>query len=176
MKAPMAELRIRRANEADAEAVLSIYAPIVRETPISFETEIPSIEEIRRRIASALERHSFLVCAAGAEIAGYAYGGVHRARAAYRFATEVSVYVDANWRKRGVARMLYENLLAELAELGYCMAYAGITLPNDASVGFHRALGFETVGTFPRAGWKFGQWHDTGWYWRKLREHPLQTS
>lgn len=164
---------LRPATEADAPAILEIYRPIVLETAISFELEPPSVEEMAARVAKANSRWCWLVAERGGEILGYAYGSAFRERPAYRYSVEVSAYVDARHRGQGVARTLYEALLAELTRLGYCRAFAGIALPNDASVALHAALGFEPVGVFRAAGWKFGRWHDVGWYQRGLAEDPV---
>jgi L-amino acid N-acyltransferase YncA len=102
------------------------------------------------------------------EVAGYAYASQHNSRAAYRWAVDVAVYVDPSRRRRGAGRRLYGALLEELRERGYRIACAGITLPNDASVGLHEALGFEPVGIYRRVGWKAGAWHDVGWWQLEL--------
>lgn len=153
---------IRTAEESDAEGVLSIYAPVVRETAISFELEPPSLEEMRERIRSLRGRLPWLVCAEGPEVCGYAYADRFRTRAAYQWSAEVTVYVSPTWRRRGVGQALYTSLLEALRLLGYRSAFAGIALPNPASVALHEALGFLPAGTFSTAGFKLGQWHDVG--------------
>lgn len=155
---------VRLATEDDAEAVQSIYAPIVRDTAISFETEPPSVAEIRQRIVSTLERLPWIVYDSNGRVRGYAYASPFRARAAYQWSVEVSVYVEPGSHRSGVGRALYVSLLERLRDQGYFNAYAGMTLPNPASAGLHRALGFEPVGVFRNAGFKFGAWHDVGWY------------
>jgi phosphinothricin acetyltransferase len=85
---------------------------------------------------------------------------------------EVSAYVDRHYHRQGIGRALYEQLLAELAEKGFCNAFAGITLPNDQSVKLHTSMGFEPIGTFRSIGWKFGRWHDVAWFQRQLRSSP----
>lgn len=162
---------VRLATAADAPALAAIYAPIVRDTATSFELEPPDAAEMARRIARIMPRHPWLVCQEAGEVIGYAYGSEHRARPAYQWSAEVSVYVRTGGQRGGVGRQLYEALLECLAAQGYYTAVAGITLPNDASVGFHRALGFEPVGTYPNLGYKLGAWHDTGWLIRSLRAY-----
>jgi len=98
-------------------------------------------------------------------VIGYAYAGKHRERAAYRWSVDVSAYVDAQARRSGVGRALYEKLIAILRQQGFHAAFAGIALPNDASVGLHQAVGFTPVGIYKDVGFKLGQWRDTGW-WR----------
>ena len=159
-------MRVREASEHDAAACAAIYAPYVTDTAISFELEPPTAADMAARIAAA---HEWLVLEDGAgRIVGYAYGGRWAPRAAYRWATEVSVYVERACARRGGGRKLYEALLPRLAARGFRMAIAGMTLPNDASVGLHRALGFEPVGTYRRIGWKDDAWHDVAWTQRPL--------
>jgi L-amino acid N-acyltransferase YncA len=161
-------LQVRDASERDAAACAAIYAPYVTDTAISFETEPPTAAEMARRIAAAQRRHAWLVLEDGGRVVGYAYGTAFHSRAAYRWACEVSVYLELGRRRTGGGRMLYEALLARLTERGFRVALAGTTLPNEASVGLHRALGFEPVGTYRRIGFKHGAWHDVAWSQRIL--------
>jgi len=154
---------IRDASEGDAAACAAIYAPYVTDTAISFETEPPSTDEMAGRIAAAQRSHAWLVLEDDGRVVGYAYGVPFRPRAAYRWACEVSVYLERGRRRSGAGRALYAALLPRLAARGYRTALAGMTLPNDASVGLHRALGFERVGTYRRVGYKHGAWHDVAW-------------
>lgn len=162
-------MRLRLATPSDAPAIQSIYAPIVETTTISFEVEPPTEEEMARRIRTTLATHPWLVAEIEGSVAGYAYAGLHRSRTAYQWSTEVSVYVHAAFRRRGVARALYSTLLDVLRLMGYVSVYAGITLPNAASVRAHEAVGFEPVGVYGRAGFKAGAWHDVGWWQLHLR-------
>ena len=159
---------IRDADAADAGRCAAIYAPYVRDTAISFESEAPTAAEMAERIAAAQRAHAWLVLETDGEVLGYAYGGPFMARAAYQWATAVSVYLDPERRRAGGGRALYEALFERLAARGHRSALAGIALPNEASVGLHRALGFELVGTYRRVGWKLGRWHDVAWYQRPL--------
>lgn len=159
---------IRLAEEEDAAGVLAIYAPVVRETAISFELEPPSLEEMRGRIRSLETRLPWLVCSEGPSIWGYAYADRFRTRAAYQWSAEVTVYVSPSRQRRGVARALYSSLLAALRLLGYRNAFAGIAQPNPASVALHEALGFRPAGVFRAAGFKLGRWHDVGWWQLEL--------
>jgi phosphinothricin acetyltransferase len=159
---------IRNGQERDAPRCAEIYAPYVLDSAISFETDAPSAEEMARRIAAAQEGHAWLVLEDAGDVVGYAYGGPFMARAAYRWSTAVSVYLEQDRRRTGAGRALYEALFERLAARGFRTALAGITLPNEASVGLHRALGFEPVGTYRRVGWKAGAWHDVAWLQRPL--------
>ena len=165
-------IHIRPATEADAFALVEIYRPHVESSAASFETVVPTIEEFAARIRKALAGWQWLVAETEGECIGYAYGSSHRERAAYRWSVEVSAYVQAAHHRKGVGRSLYSRLLADLARLGFCNAYAGMTLPNEASVALHRSAGFDFVGTFGRVGRKFERWHDVAWFQRQLRDAP----
>jgi len=159
---------VRDASEDDAPACVAIYAPYVRETAVSFESEPPTPAQMAERIAAATRTHAWVVLEEEDRVVGYAYGGPHAQRAAYRFWCEVSVYVEGGRRRTGSGRVLYEALLKRLVARGYRMAVAGMTLPNEASAGLHRAMGFEPVGVYRRIGWKFGAWHDVAWMQRAI--------
>lgn len=166
---------IRVATAADGPAFAEIYRPAVVGSPISFELDPPDGAEMARRVENIAARFPWLVFEDDGAAHGYAYASPHRARPAYQWSAEVSAYVHADARRRGVAQALYTSLFAALRLLGYCNAYAGITLPNAASVGFHEALGFRSVGVFHDVGHKLGRWHDVGWWERPLGnrvEHP----
>jgi L-amino acid N-acyltransferase YncA len=162
----------RPATIADAAAISDIYAPIVRDTVISFEAESPGAEEIGRRMTAGPLRLPWLVAETPEGVTGYAYAAPFRSRAAYQWSVETSVYLSDAARGRGIGRCLYEHLLSELCELGYVNAYAGIALPNEASVRLHEVVGFTPIGAFPAAGHKHGRWVDVGWWVRALRPPP----
>jgi len=162
--------QVRPVAVEDADAIAAIYAPIVERTTISFEVAAPTARDFVRRIEALVPRYPWLVARDGDRVVGYAYAGPHRERASYRWSTDLSVYVDASARRRGVARTLYRSLLRILELQGFYRAFAGITLPNDASVELHRALGFERVGIYRDVGFKFGAWRDTAWYHRQIKE------
>jgi phosphinothricin acetyltransferase len=159
---------VRGATAQDAAACAAIYEPYVTGTAITFEYVPPTEADMAARIAAAQRTHAWLVLEDGGRVVGYAYGGPYKERAAYRWSCEVSVYLEMGRRRGGGGRALYEALLARLTELGFRTAVAGMTLPNDASVGLHRALGFEPIGTYRRIGWKHGAWHDVAWVQRSI--------
>jgi phosphinothricin acetyltransferase len=167
---------IRLATESDAPSVHAIYAPIVRDTIISFEYEVPSVDEMRGRIIKTLPRYPWLVCERepGGPMLGYAYAGPHSERAAYQWSADVSVYVSASVRRMGVGRALYAALFELLRLQGFVNIYAGIALPNAASVGLHEAMGMTPVGVYHQVGYKFGAWHDVGWWQMALVERPAE--
>ena len=161
---------IRLATERDAEEIASIYAPNVTDTIISFESKPPTADEMRLRIEGTLERYPWLVCERRGQVLGYAYAGAHGFRAAYRWSVDVSVYVHEEAHRTGVGRALYTSLFAALDLQGFYNAYAGVTLPNPASVGLHESVGFRPVGVYRGVGYKLGAWHDVGWWHLSLRE------
>lgn len=161
-------MKIRAASELDAEACAAIYAPYVRDTAISFELEPPSAAEMAERIRKSVETHAWLVLEDDGRVVGYAYAGPMKPRAAYRWSCEVSIYLEVDRRRTGGGRALYQALFDRLTERGYRTAIAGMTLPNPASEGLHRSLGFEPIGTYRQIGYKHNTWHDVAWSQRPL--------
>jgi len=162
------------ASGIDAPAIAAIYAPIVRDTCISFELEPPSVEEMRLRIESTLARLPWLVAEdLHGAVSGYAYASRHRERPAYQWSVDTSAYVRHDVRHTGVGKALYGALLEKLAAQGYFQAFAGIALPNAASVALHESVGFQHLGTYRDVGFKNGTWHDVGWWQRRLRPASL---
>ena len=160
---------IRQALPSDAEVIQAIYAPIVKHTAISFEETPPSATEISERIETTLEQgYPYLVADANGRAIAYAYAGQHRARAAYRWSVDVTIYVAEEARGGGVGRALYTKLLEALRQAEFHTAFAGIALPNPGSIALHEAVGFTHLGTYREVGFKFGRWHDVGWWQCKL--------
>jgi phosphinothricin acetyltransferase len=156
---------LRHADPArDARACLAIYAPHVTDAATSFEDVPPTEEQFAERIERTARDYPWIVLERDGRIAGFAYATQHRTRAAYRWAADCAIYVDPEFRGRGAGRRLYGALLELLRRQGLHVAVAGITVPNDASVGLHRAVGFELVGTYAAIGWKAGAWRDVAWY------------
>ena len=156
-------MTVRLATPDDASAIAAIYAPVVLETATSFEMTPPDAAEMERRMAAVLPSHPWIVAEEDGRVLGYAYAGAHRSRAAYQWSVEPSVYVAAEAQGRGIGRRLYTALFAVLRAQGFVRAYAGITIPNEASLGLHRAFGFEDVGVYRSVGYKHGAWHDVWW-------------
>lgn len=148
----MVSAAIRLARPGDAARIAAIYAPFCTDTPVSFEYSAPSREEMARRIRKITRQFPWLVLESDRRVAGYAYAGPHRDRAAYRWSVDVAVYIDADHRRRGAGKALYTTLLAILAHQGYFKAYAGVTLPNPASIGLHESMGFQRVGVYRGVG------------------------
>ena len=167
---------IRLARSGDAGQMLDIYAPFIRDDAVSFELEVPTMAEFADRVQLTLTSLPWLVLEVDETILGYAYASKHRERAAYQWSVDVSAYITEDYRRRGVGRALYTSLFACLRLQGYFNAYAGITLPNPASVGIHEAMGFTHVGTFQDVGHKFGQWHSVGWWGLALQQHAAPST
>lgn len=166
------EFLLRSAVQSDAQALLDIYRPFVEHTAVSFEEVPPPVDEFAKRISKSLGTWQWLVAEQSGRCLGYAYGTAHRERAAYRWSVEVSAYVHPDYQRRGIGRALYQELLSNLADKGFCRAFAGITLPNEASVALHLHAGFAPLGVFNAVGRKFGRWHDVAWFQRALRDVP----
>lgn len=155
----------RLATPDDAAGILEIYGPYVRDTSITFETVVPSREELAGRISNYLEQWPWLVAEENGRIAGYAYASRYRERVAYQWSVECSVYIHNDCLRRGLARALYTGLFRLLQKQGYRNVYAVINLPNDRSVALHESLGFRWFATYEQVGYKLGQWKNVGW-WR----------
>lgn len=176
------KLLIRMADVSDAGALLEIYAPYVLETAVSFEYEVPSLEEFQRRIVRTLERYPYIVAEIDGKITGYAYVSAFHERRAYDWAVETSIYVDRGERGRGCGKKLYLALEAILKKqnilnLNACIAYTGhqdAYLTND-SMRFHEHMGYRLVGRFSQCGYKFGRWYDMIWMEKLIGEHKAQT-
>jgi phosphinothricin acetyltransferase len=162
-------VRIRHATADDAAAIASIYAPYVRDSVVSFETEAPDEMEMKGRIAALGDLYPWLVaCDEGGELLGYAYGCAFRSRPAYRFTVETTVYVGEGAQRRGVGSRLYRELLALLEAQGFTQAIGAITIPNEASIALHESLGFVRAGTYEKVGFKLGEWRSVGLWQRPL--------
>lgn len=164
-------MRIRPADPAtDAVDVSAIYAPAVATSIASFEEVPPDPAEMAVRMRTVLERLPWLVAEAGPGVVGYAYAGPHHARPGYRWSVNISVYIAQGRQGRGIGRALYAELLAILRRQGIVNAYAGIALPNPASVRLHEAIGMRRIAVYERVGLKFDAWHDVAWYGLRLLE------
>ena len=159
---------IRFAKVRDAAAMIDFYGPLISDTAISFETRPLTLEALEVRMRSIMAKYPWLVCEIDGSIAGFSYAGPHRSRPGYLWSVETSIYVSAEFRRRGVGLGLYQSLLALLDVQGYQMAYAGITVPNEASMELHRSLGFEEIGVYRNAGFKLDSWHDASWWQRQI--------
>lgn len=165
------DVTLRVAAPSDAEAIADIYAPIVEQTHVSFETTPPTVADVTERIRTTVKRFPWIVCEHDGQVVGYSYASTHNERSAYQWGTDVSVYVDERYRRAGVARGLYTSLFAILQQQGFFTAYAIIALPNHPSVALHEGFGFERVGLYEKAGYKHGEWRDVGHWEYVLQSH-----
>jgi len=163
--------KIRPVKAADAKQILAVYTPFIEKTCITFETEVPTLQAFGARVEGILSAYPYLVCEAGGRIVGYAYASKHNERGAYRYSANVSVYIEEAFQGKGIGRALYTELFNLMRERGLYTAYAGITVPNEKSVALHAAFGFVPVGTFHKAGFKHGEWHDVMWMEKALRDY-----
>ncbi len=172
------DILIRPATEADAQALLDIYAPYVIDTAITFEYEAPTVAEFARRIGDILQKYPYLVAVRQGQTVGYAYASPLKNRAAYDWAVETTIYLEQGCRGGGVGRALYQALEQELARRNILNLYACIATSqeqdahlSDASVRFHERMGYRQAGYFNRCGYKFGRWYDVVWMEKLLGEH-----
>ena len=170
----MRDIEYRLATAEDAAAIAALYAPYVSDTIISFETDAPDAAEIAARIARIGRQYPWLVASSGGRVVGYAYACENRARLAYRWSVDTAVYLDPSAQRKGIGSGLYRRLFALLRAQGYVNAFAGISLPNAASVALHEAMGFAPIGIYRNVGYKLGAWRDVGWWQLALCEPSQQ--
>lgn len=156
--------------DRDADAVAAIYRPAVASSIATFEELPPDGAEMARRMRATLTWTPWLVAEEDARVVGYAYAAHHRERPGYRWSVDISVYVDAGWHGRRIGRRLYADLLDLLRRQRFVNVYAGVALPNPASVALHEAIGMRRVALYERVGWKLGAWRDVAWYWLRLSD------
>ena len=165
---------IRPVQISDAETIRAIYQPYVTETAITFEVDVPTVQEFERRITNTLPKFPYLVAEVDGKVVGYAYASTYYARAAYDWTTELSIYVAKESRGQGIGSALYTALEEELQARGYLRFLACIAVPNEASISMHKKRGYVQVAHFPKVGYKFEQWHDIVWM-QKTIEGPVST-
>ena len=176
-----AAITLRTAALPDAERLLEIYRPYVEETAITFEYDVPTIDEFRGRMTRVLEKYPYLVAERDGTIVGYAYAGPFVGRAAYDWSVETTIYLDRAVRRQGIGGRLYAALETALAAMGILNLNACIGYPEVEdehltrnSVEFHAHLGYEWVGQFHNCGYKFGRWYHMVWMEKMLGGHPVQ--
>ena len=160
---PVIDTRVRQAGPQDAVGCLTIYRPYVENTAVSWELEVPTVDDMAERITAACEMHAWLVLESSARTIGFAYGHALNRLPSHQWSVETGLYVADDHHRCGGGRKLYTQLLNRLGERGYRRAFAGITQPNEASNGFHRSMGFADVGLYRRVEWKHDRWHDVAW-------------
>lgn len=174
----MQEIYLRRATPEDAAELLSIYAPYVEKTVITFELKVPTLEEFKSRIAHTLTRYPYIVACQQQKIIGYAYTSAFHVRAAYDWCAETSIYVAMDAKKQGVGKLLYKAIediskAQHILNLNACIAYPSVEdeYLTRNSVEFHKHLGYSITGEFHQCGFKFGRWYGMVWMEKMLGEH-----
>ena len=173
-------MTIRMATPADAEAIYQIYVPYVRNTAISFEITVPTLDEFRERIRKTLSEYPYLVAEENGKIVGYAYASAFHGREAYRHTAETSLYVERSMRRRGVGRALYAELEKACVKQNIFVLYACVTTTdraddrylNDDSIRFHERVGYRLIGRHENCGYKFDRWYGIAWLEKQIAERP----
>jgi L-amino acid N-acyltransferase YncA len=160
-------MNIRNVNPEDAAQIAEIYNYYIKNTHQTFETEPLSAEEMQARIGEVTENYPYVIAEESGVVYGYAYATQFKMRQAYEYSAEVSIYVRAGDKQKGIGTLLYDRLFEELRQTDIHAIIAGISLPNDGSVRFHEKLGFEKVAHFKEVGYKLGRWVDVG-YWELI--------
>ena len=174
------QMIIRLADVRDADEMLEIYAPYVEQTAVTFEYEVPAVEDFAKRVARVQQRYPWLVAEQADEIIGYAYASAFHERPAYDWSAEVSVYVRQDCRGLGVGKSLYQMLEQMLALQGILNMNACIACGEaedehltDSSLRFHEKMGFSLVGRFHQCGYKFRRWYDVVWMEKAIGDHSV---
>ena len=172
------DITIRTAAPADAPGLLAIYAPYITDTAVSFEYDVPSVDEFTDRIRTTLEKYPYLVAESEDRIVGYCYVSILHGRQAYDWSVETSIYVEQNCKRMGIGRKLHDALEQALSAMGILNLYACIAFPigedpylTEDSVHFHEHLGYEHTAHFHKCGYKFNRWYDIVWMEKTIGEH-----
>lgn len=176
----MNDVKIRLAQKSDAATLVAIYAPYIENTSVTFEYEVPTVEEFAARIEKVTEKFPWLICEIDGKIAGYFYAGLYKSRAAFQWDAELSAYLSPDYHRMGIASSLYSCFEAILTEQGYLNLYALITVTNSQSIGLLKKQGFHTLCVYPGVGFKLGEWHDLTVLEKRLaplpeNPHPCRT-
>jgi len=174
----MSDITIRTASPEDAAEILGIYKYYIENTSITFEWEVPSLEEFRSRIENTLQKYPYIVAVQNEKIIGYAYVSPFKTRAAYDWAVETSIYVQKDGKRHGTGRLLLENLESILKKMNILNVNACIAYPETEdeyltkdSVRFHEKMGYSMVGEFHKCGYKFNRWYNMVWMEKMLGDH-----
>lgn len=159
----MSDIHVRNVLISDTQAILSIYGPYVEKTAISFEIEVPSVDEMANRITKYTQTHPYLVAVLNDKVVGFAYAAPFSPREAYQYSSEVSIYIAEDIKYQGLGGLLYDALEKKLVASGVVQVISCITASNIASLNFFERRGFEKAGLIPKIGYKFEEWHDVAW-------------
>ncbi len=170
------KVKIRIATASDCKDLLEIYRYFVLNTAITFEYEVPTIEEMEERMKNIKTKYPYLVAEIENKIVGYAYATDFRYRTAYQWSPECTIYIHKDFQDKGIGKMLYQKLFEILKFQGFYNVFGGVALPNDASIALHLKCGFKEVGIFENIGYKLNKWHSTKWFQLVLKEHEINPS
>lgn len=171
-------LKIRAVRLSDAEQLLKIYKPYIENTAITFEYDVPSVNEFAERINNIIQNYPYFVAEYDKRVVGYAYANVFKDRKAYDWSVETSIYIDQNEHRKGIGKALYSKLeralvLQGITNVNACIAYTKQEdehLHND-SVKFHESLGYKSIGIFHKCAYKFNKWYDMVWMEKFIAPH-----
>ncbi|MCC6726256.1 MAG: N-acetyltransferase [Saprospiraceae bacterium] len=169
----MEKVKIRIAETEDCQSILAIYQYYVLNTAITFEYDVPSVEEMLNRMRNIQTKYPYLIAEFDGNIVAYAYASDFRHRAAYQWSPESTVYIHKDCTGKGIGKMIYKQLFDILKLQGFLNVFGCVALPNPASVALHLKMGFTDVGSFQNIGYKHGQWHSTQWFQLKLNEYQI---
>ena len=158
------EIKLRLAKIEDAQEILDIYSPYIKESNITFEYTVPTLDDFEDRMRIIIKKYPYIVAVWQDKIVGYAYAHIHMERAAYQWNVETSIYVKQDLGHQGIGTLLYRKLLEILKVQNVQNVYGCVTSPNENSEKMHYAFGFQLVGRFSNTGYKSGEWHDVGWF------------
>jgi len=158
------EIKLRLAKIEDAQEILDIYSPYIKESNITFEYTVPTLDDFEDRMRIIIKKYPYIVAVWQDKIVGYAYAHIHMERAAYQWNVETSIYVKQDLGHQGIGTLLYRKLLEILKVQNVQNVYGCVTSPNENSEKMHYAFGFQLVGKFHDSGYKFGTWHDVSWF------------
>lgn len=167
-------VEVRMVIKEDAAEILAIYSPYILNSATSFETEVPPVEQFQKRIEDCIQKYPWMVCVIDEQIAGYVYATKHREREAYQWTCECSVYIHRDFKGKEIGKELYQLLFQVLKLQQFRNVYAGITLPNEASIRLHEKCGFRRFATYENIGFKSGNWHSVGWWKLQINNYDLQ--
>ncbi len=173
-------IRIREAQVSDAKTILNIYGYYVKNTAISFEYEVPELDEFQARMKNVMKKYPYLVAEVDGEVKGYAYAGPFIGRAACDWSCELSIYISKDKLRCGLGKVLYAEMEQRLKDMGILNLYASIAYPIEEdeyltknSAQFHENQGFQKVGEFHKCGYKFHHWYNLIWMEKIIGKHQL---
>jgi phosphinothricin acetyltransferase len=169
-------LNIRLAKLSDCKSILDIYQYYVLHTAITFEYDVPDVEEMENRMNNIQKKYPYVVAEVDEKIVGYSYASDFRYKAAYQWSPESTIYIHKDFHGNGIGKVLYQQLFGILTLQGFYNVFGGVALPNDASIALHKKCGFKEIGIYENIGYKFDRWHSTKWFQLILQPHDNNPS